>query len=127
MRRSLTSFILLAVLVLGTGLGIGLGLSESPAAAQPTGVLTGGLEPWSEPSTVDLHLGGQVIVRRGGNLIASSCDVGGRRFGFRYTLPAGSYIVSANGSQVGVVINPNRTTIVQLLVTYGSVGKQACG
>jgi len=119
-----------AVLILGTGLGIGLGLSEAPSgqsAAKPTGVLTGGLEPWSEPSIVDLHLGGQVIIRHGGHVIASSCDVGGRRFGFRYTLPPGAFTVSANGSQVGVVINPNRTTIVQLLVTYGSVGKQACG
>jgi len=127
MMRRLTPYLLLAVLLLGTGFGIGLGLSESPAAAQPTGVLTGGLEPWSEPSVVDLHLGGQVIVRHGGHVIASSCDVGGQRFGFRYTLPAGTYTVSANGSQVGVVINPNRTTVVQLLVTYGSVGKLACG
>jgi hypothetical protein len=90
MMPRLTSYALLAVLVLGTGLGIGLGLSEAPSVtSSPTGILKGGIEPWSEPSNVNLYLAGEVVVRRGGHVVANTYDAGGP-FGFRFVLRPGS-------------------------------------
>jgi hypothetical protein len=90
--------------------------------SSPTGILEGGITQWSEPSNVNIHLAGEVVVRTGGHVVASTYDAGGP-FGFRFILPEGIYKVSANGAEITAVVRPDQPSVVELIATYGQDGR----
>jgi len=71
---------------------------------------------------MNLHFIGEVVVRRGGHVVASTYDAGGA-FGFRFALPEGIYKVSANGAEITTVVRPDQPSVVELLAPYGEVGR----